>query len=129
MSAAIPFSARFGSPEKEPPDGVLLRLPLDARRGMPIPSAPAGADITVSLSPAAAAGSAQDLEALGYRCVGRSPVSGTAGPTADFLVSEAVLERHPRWCQELAGHAEQVFRLAFGPALAALADVLDAHRT
>lgn len=126
MITTVPPSARRGRPEVDPPDGVLLRIVMDARRGPQIPPAPAGADITASFCPAAAA-CADDVQALGYRCVGVSPSEG-AGAVAYLLVPQAVIARHPGWWGEMAPHAEGVFSLAFGPALAAFDDVLRVHR-
>ncbi|HVM12947.1 MAG TPA: hypothetical protein VM287_01270 [Egibacteraceae bacterium] len=127
MIITVPPSARGGRPEVDPPDGILLRIALDVRRGTQIPPAPAGADITASFSCRAAAACADHVQALGYRCVGESP-SEAAGGVAYLLVPQAVVDRHPGWWEDMAPHVESVFSLAFGPALAAFDDVLSLHR-
>ncbi|HWB71911.1 MAG TPA: hypothetical protein VG452_06815, partial [Egibacteraceae bacterium] len=102
-----------------------------------LPPAPAGPPVTVSFSSSLAAGEhAGALQALGYRVVGVAgaadgPAAAGGGPseapTARFLVPTAVAEAAPGWWRALAGRADRVLDLAFGPVAVALADVLELH--
>lgn len=127
MTAAIPpaTDARSGV---GPPDGALVRLSVGTQDWTSLPPAPAGTDITVSFSCAAAAEFAPTLTALGYRCVGLSPISASCQPVADFVVRQAIIDEHRQWWRTMADHAELIFALAFGPAQVALHAVLRAHR-
>lgn len=111
-----------------PPDGALVRLSVGTQGWTSLPPAPAGTDITVSFSCAAAAEFAPTLTALGYRCVGLSPISASRQPVADFVVRQAIIDAHRQWWRTMADHAELIFALAFGPAQVALHAVLRAHR-
>lgn len=118
-----------GGPPPRPPDGVLLRVALPAGGAWAgFPPVPVDADVSVSFSTPTAARHAAALEALGYRTVGATPADGRGLPTADFLVCQAVIERHPHWWRSLAQRSDRAFSLAMGPVQAALAEVLRAHR-
>jgi hypothetical protein len=114
-------------------DGVLLFLTIDAPDwAEQIPPAPAGSDVTVSLSPAAAAaGHADALADLGYRPVGTDrrtqPVAAGAGASVQLLVDPGLIEASPTWYRALAERAERAFNLAHGPAAAALAPLVQLH--
>lgn len=128
MTAASPprgTVARYGV---APPDGALVRIAVENQDWTSVPPAPAGTDITVSFSCAAAAKSAPALSALGYRCMGLASVSASSRPVVDFLVPQALLDEHRQWWRAMAGHAERIFALAFGPVQVGLREVLRAHR-
>lgn len=105
-----------------------MRIAVESRDWTSVPPAPPGTDITVSFSCAAAARSAPTLAALGYRCVGLSSVSASPRPVVDFLVPQALVDQHGQWWRAMAGHAERIFALGFGPVQIALREVLRAHR-
>lgn len=127
MTAALPPRAADARSAVSPPDGALVRLTVD-HDWTAFPPAPAGTDITVSFSCAAAAAAAPQLAALGYRCVGLAPASASSRPVADFLVPQALLDQHRPWWRAMTGRAEGIFGLAFGPPHVALRDVLRVHR-
>lgn len=118
-----------GGPPPRPPDGVLLRVMVpaaDAWAGFP--TVPEDSDVSVSFSSPTAAREAAALEALGYRAVGIAPGDGSAEPAADFVVSQATIERHPHWWRSLAERSDRAFSLAMGPVQTTFADVLRTHR-
>ncbi|MGI8872978.1 MAG: hypothetical protein ACR2KP_01355 [Egibacteraceae bacterium] len=118
-----------GGPPPRPPDGVLLRVLVSAADAWAgFPTAPEDSDVSVSFSTPAAANDAEALEALGYRAVGVVAGDGSAEPAADFLVSQAVIERHPHWWRSLAERSDRAFSLAMGPVQTAFAEVLRTHR-
>lgn len=107
-------------------DGALLRVAVTALEGFP--RAPAGTDVSVSFTSAAAATAGPALDGLGYRTVGVSAREAEAEALADFVVAHAVIEQHPRWWEAVAGRAEHAHHLALGPVQEAFAEVLRAHR-
>lgn len=118
-----------GGPPPRPPDGVLLRVLVPAADGWAgFPAVPEDSDVSVSFSTPAAARDAEALESLGYRAVGIAPGEAAAAPAADFLVTQAVIERHPHWWRSLAERSDRVFSLAMGPVQSAFAEVLRTHR-
>lgn len=112
-----------------PLDGALVRLPLDGDRwAEDLPPVPRGYDVTLSFTSEEAAdlhGEAVGL--LGYRVVGVRALRAGEGDCADVLVPQALLEDRPRWWRALTGKADRSFGLAFGPVVAAFADVLRLH--
>lgn len=134
MTTRPPAAARGDRFPAEVPEGALLRVAVDDEAWAEgIPPVPAGREVSVSFSTAAAARlHAAPAEMLGYRIVGTvaaAPGGGAVpdGPVAHVLVPQAVLEAHPRWWRALAGRAERAYSLASGPAVRALGDVLRAH--
>lgn len=118
-----------GGPPPRPADGVLLRVMVRAAHTWAeFPTVPEDSDVSVSFSTPAAARHGDALEALGYRAVGVVAGDGTAEPTADFLVSQAVIDRHPHWWRSLAERSDRAFSLAMGPVQVAFAEVLRTHR-
>jgi hypothetical protein len=125
--------SRPASTRPRRPDGVLLFLAVDGPDWAEhIPPAPGDADVTVSLSPAAAAaGHADALEDLGYRPVGTDrrtqPLAVGAGASVQLLIAFALIETYPTWYRALAERAERAYNLAHGPAAAALAPLVQLH--
>lgn len=120
--------ARRGEPERQPPDGALVRLAVGADGLLAgVPPSPPDSDVSVSFSSRSPA-AARALEAVGYRTVGVTPGQARDAPVADFLVPQAVIEQHPQWWRSLAQRADRTFSLAAGPVQTAFADVLRTHR-
>jgi len=91
--------------------------------------------VTVSFSDEDAAAEHGDaVRLLGYTVVGAvagptgQAAAGSDPPTADFLVSQALLEAHPAWWRALAGQASRTYSLLLGPVRMAVAEILDLHR-
>jgi hypothetical protein len=113
-------------------DGVLARLVVaDGPWAEGIPPVPSAFDVTVSFSTQALADEhGEALQLLGYRVVPTPEGTvATTRPVADFLISEALLEQHPTYWRSMAAQATRAYNLAFGPAAALVADVVDAHTT
>ncbi|MPZ73046.1 MAG: hypothetical protein GEU74_07410 [Nitriliruptorales bacterium] len=111
-------------------DGVLARLVVtDGPWAETIPPVPSGFDVTVSFSSEALGDEhAEALQLLGYRVVHPPPVTAMPlPPVADFLIGEALLDRHPTYGRSFAEQAKRAYNLAFGPAAALVADVVEAH--
>lgn len=126
-----PASTRtpFGS-GRRPPEGALLRCILDSQRwAESLPPVPAGKLVTLSFtSSAAQVEHAEACEMLGYTVVGTpSDDAGATVTVADLLVAQDVIDAHPTWWRGLATHADRVYSLAHGPAVALLRDVLEPH--
>lgn len=129
MTATSNNPARNRGGASRPPDGVLLRVSVPATDPWAgFPRVPGDSDVSVSFSTTAAGRDAAALTVLGYRTVGVPPGDGPPGQTADFLVSQAVIERHPHWWRSLAERSDRIFSLAMGPVQAAFADLLRTHR-
>lgn len=119
-----------GGAARRPPEGALLRCILDSDRwAESLPPVPAGRIVTLSFTSAAAhVEHAEACELLGYTVVGIPP-DGTVPSVsvADLLVTQDLIEAHPTWWRGLATHADRVYSLAHGPAVALLKDVLEPH--
>lgn len=117
-------------PPRRPPEGALLRCILDSDRwAESLPPVPSGRLVTLSFtSSAALVEHGEACELLGFRVVGRpTDDPGAAVSVADLLVTQDVIDRHPTWWRALATHADRVYSLAHGPAVALLRTVLDPH--
>ncbi len=102
--------------------GWVERLP-------PAPGSPGGTSVTVSFDDIElAARDRAGVTALGYQVVGTGAVSHVSD-VAHLMVSQSVVERHPRWWRALLDLAARVYDLRFGPVQVALRDVLRAHQT
>lgn len=110
-------------------DGALVRMLVGRGHwAEQLPPVPDGHTVTVALSSSAAVAEHGDALALiGYTVAGVTP-TGDSEDVAGFVVSQALLERHPHFWRSLAGQADRVYRLALGPVLALLADELRVHR-
>lgn len=96
-----------------------------------IPPVPAGFDVTVSFgSIATGEEHGEALALLGYRVVS-GPESGDPelADSADFLISETLMEHHPTYLRSLGGRATRAYHLALGPAAALVAPIVAAHTT
>lgn len=124
-----PLGAASGASSGSP-EGALVRLTADDQRLAQVPPAPAGDQVTVSLSTVAADQRyAGGLERQGYRLVAVCPEpAGASSPAhVDFLVPAGLVENHPRWWRALVADADAVFSLSHGPVQRVLADVLGPH--
>ena len=111
-------------------DGVLVRVTVgEGHWAEDIPPVPAGATVTVSFgSPALADEHGEALALLGYDVVEAPlPPDLSIAGVADFLVTTAVMERHPTYWRSLAERATRAYHLALGPAATAVADVVGVH--
>jgi hypothetical protein len=113
---------------QEPNGGALARLTIEHECwAEELPPLPAGHTVTVAFSTKdLAAEHAEAIEQLGYRVVGvyGSPCTP---PTADFLVSEALIEAHPTWWRALSARADEVYVLELGPVRRLLGPALRVH--
>lgn len=112
-----------------PPEGVLVRVGVEARWTDDIPPVPRGRPVTATLSSArAVARDGAALASLGYTVVGQAedPAAGRAG-AALFFVPRAVAEEHGAWWRALADRADQVLSPHHGPVAALYGAVLSAH--
>jgi hypothetical protein len=110
------------------PDGALARLVVDSEHwAEELPPVPDGHDVTVAFSTEdLAAEHAEAIEMLGYHVVGVHD-QGDGFRAADFLVPEALIERHPAWWRALADKAASVYVLQLGPVRRLLASALGVH--
>lgn len=126
MARTLPTSRTHPS---APPEGVLVRVGVEARWTDDIPPVPRGRRVTATLSSARAVDrDGPALASLGYTVVGQAddPAAGRAG-AALFLVLRDVAEQHAAWWRALAGRADQVLSPHHGPVAAVYAPVLGAH--
>jgi len=95
-----------------------------------IPPVPAGFAVTVSFGCETTADEHRDaLELLGYRIVDAPrPADPTLVGAADFLVTQDLMAAYPTYWRSLAQHGCRAYHLSLGPAAAAVADVVAAHR-
>jgi hypothetical protein len=109
-------------------DGALLRLEIgEAHWAEQLPPVPLGCRVSVSFADAGDAAEHGDaLGLLGYRVVAAQPDKAMAG-TADILVNQQVIDRHPAYWRSLVVLATRAYSLALGPAVSMLGDVLSAH--
>lgn len=117
-------------PGQRPPEGALLRCILDSDRwAESLPPVPVGRLVTLSFTSAAAqVEHAEACQLLGYTLVGVPPERQEAPVSvADLLVAQDVIDAHPTWWRALATHADRVYSLAHGPAVALLREVLEPH--
>jgi hypothetical protein len=114
---------------QEPNGGALARLVIEHDCwAEELPPLPAGHTVTVAFSTEdVAAEHAEAVERLGYRVVGAHG-SAHIPPTADFLVSEALIETHQAWWRALTDQADAVYVLALGPARLAISSALRVHQ-
>jgi hypothetical protein len=111
-----------------PPEGALLRLPIDEERWAEhLPPVPVGYEVTASFSTElAAVEHGEALELLGYSVVGVNPRLSPV-PSASLLVRQQLIEAHPTYWRSLAALSDAAYSLALGPPLALLTDVLALH--
>ncbi len=116
------------APERRSREGALLRLEIgEARWAEQLPPVPLGCRVSVSFADAGdAAEHGEALGLLGYRVVATQPAKAVFG-TADILVDQQVIDRHPTYWRSLAVLATRAYSLALGPAVSLLGDVLSAH--
>lgn len=129
MPNSSPLRTSSGA-TRRPPEGALLRCILDSDRwAESLPPVPAERKITLSFTSAAAqVEHAEACELLGYTVVGLPPDDVEPSVSvADLLVTQAVIEAHPTWWRALATHADRVYSLSHGPAVALLGKVLEPH--
>lgn len=92
-----------------------------------LPPAPANRLVSVSFdSTTFMARDREGVEELGYVCVGVGR-AGHVSDVAHLLVSQEIVEAHPRWWRALLDLAERVYDLRFGPVQMVLRDVLALH--
>lgn len=106
------------TPTSALPAGTLLvRVPVGGPswpRSLPV--VPLGHHVTVTLGHTALLPGPDDgLSASGYRIAGVAADHRPLGAVVDLLVPAGLRTCDPVWWQELRGHAERVFDLAFGP--------------
>lgn len=129
MSNPSPLRTASGS-SRRPPEGALLRCILDSDRwAESLPPVPSDRLVTLSFTSAAAqVEHAEACEMLGYTVVGAPPDNAMPSVSvADLMVTQDIIEAHPTWWRALATHADRVYSLAHGPAVALLREVLDPH--
>ncbi|MDQ3710127.1 MAG: hypothetical protein M3387_12630 [Actinomycetota bacterium] len=116
------------APEHRPREGTLLRLEIgEAHWAEELPPVPRGCRVSVSFADAGDAAEHGDaLGLLGYRVVAAQPAGAVRG-TADILVDQQVIDRHPTYWRSLAILATRAYSLAMGPVVKTLGDVLGAH--
>jgi hypothetical protein len=109
--------------------GALVRLAIEHDCwAEELPPLPAGHAVTVAFSTEdVAVEHAEAIERLGYQVVGAHGTTDIP-PTADFLVSEALIESHPAWWRALTDRADEVYVLELGPVRRALSPALRVHR-
>lgn len=117
------------SSSRRPPEGALLRCILDSDRwAESLPPVPSDRLVTLSFTSASAqVEHAEACEMLGYTVVGLAPDSAPSVSVADLLVTQDIIEAHPTWWRALATHADRVYSLSHGPAVALLREVLAPH--
>jgi hypothetical protein len=118
------------TPAGLPRPGALARVPVTGGEdGAPLPAAPSGELVTVSLSPEAAdALDSTGLTKQGYWVVGVA-AEPPGGAVVDVCAADDTLRRNPEWWRAVAARAERVFNLAAGPVRLLLGSVLTAHAT
>lgn len=111
-------------------DGVLVRRPASKDWLSSLPPVPDGADVTVSLTDAAAAiRHAAELASGGYVPVGAAGCATADTVMADFLVPRALATSQWEWLASLLGSDGRIFEPALGPVRLVLRPVLAAHRS
>ncbi|CAN5775095.1 MAG: hypothetical protein M3425_11070 [Actinomycetota bacterium] len=116
------------APEHRAREGALLRLEIaEAHWAEALPPVPQGCRVSVSFADAGDAAEHGDaLGQLGYRVVAAQPAGAVQG-TADILVDQQIIDRHPTYWRSLAVLATRAYSLAMGPVLKTLEAVLGAH--